>query len=104
MSLSWDAVSGTSTYTILRGTTPGGEASVAIQTGFTGTSFTDKNVVGGTRYYYQIIAVNSAGESPASAEAVATTRTSHRGASLSGADGTLLAAAIFTNETQSGWL
>src|SRR5262249_55748632 len=74
VSLSWGAVAGASCYNILRGTTPGGEDSVPIQTGVTSTSFTDTTAAPGTTYYYQIVAVNSVGQSSASAEAAATTR------------------------------
>jgi GH35 family endo-1,4-beta-xylanase len=78
VSLSWAADSGASSYSILRGTTPGGEGSVPIQIGIFGTNFTDTHVVSGTTYYYQVIAVNGAGTSPPSAEVVATTRSSSR--------------------------
>ncbi len=74
VSLSWAPVAGTSSYSILRGTTPGGEGSGPILTGVVGSSFTDTTAAAGTTYYYQIVAVNSVGESSASAEAVATTR------------------------------
>ncbi len=72
--LSWATVAGASSYSILRGTTPGGEDSVPIQAGVVATSFTDTTAAPGTTYYYQIVAVNSVGTSSASAEAVATTR------------------------------
>lgn len=78
VSLSWAADSGASSYSILRGTTPGGEDSVPIQIGIFGTNFTDTHVVSGTTYYYQVIAVNSTGMSPPSAEVVATTRSTSR--------------------------
>lgn len=157
VNLSWTAAAGASSYSILRGTTTGGEDSVPIQTGITATSFVDTSVVSGVTYYYQIVAGNSVGTSSPSAEASATPtivttpkvpvslwsnstkptwintidtqavelgmqfqsdvggfitgirfyksagNTGPHVANLWSADGTLLASATFTSESQSGW-
>jgi hypothetical protein len=70
--LSWSASSGATTYTIYRGTSAGGEGTTAYASGITGTTYTDTSVTAGTTYYYKIVAVNSAGSSPASSEVSAT--------------------------------
>jgi hypothetical protein len=68
LSAVWDAATpgcgGASiTYDVFRGTapdfTPG--ASNRVATGVTGTSFTDKSVINGTRYYYIVRATDSLG-------------------------------------------
>lgn len=56
-------------YTIYRGTTPGGQAETPIATGVTGTSFDDVlNIVAGTTYFYVVTASNVVGEGSPSAE------------------------------------
>jgi hypothetical protein len=72
VNLSWAAVVGASSYNILRGTSSGGDGNIPIQTGVVGTSYADTGAVNGVTYYYQIVAVNGAGASPASAEVIAT--------------------------------
>lgn len=47
-------------YSVLRGTTSGGESSTPIATGITTTSYLDTTAVSGTTYYYEITATNSA--------------------------------------------
>jgi hypothetical protein len=71
VALSWSASTGATSYRIYRGTAKGGETLLASPTG-TGTSFVDSAATNGTTYYYQVTAVNSAGESPRSAEVSAT--------------------------------
>ncbi|WP_150266892.1 endo-1,4-beta-xylanase [Paenibacillus tepidiphilus] len=70
VNLSWSASSGAASYKVQRSLTSGGPytniASVA------GTSYSDAAVTNGTAYYYVVKAVNSAGESPASAQVSAT--------------------------------
>lgn len=68
--LTWTApTSGTApiTYSLYRGTTPGGENAMPVSTGITGTSTTDTVPSSGT-YYYYLVASNSAGTGPASNE------------------------------------
>ncbi len=72
--LSWMAASGTVTsYSVFRGTTSGGEASTAVATGLTGTTYADTSLTAGTKYYYEVAAVNATGQGPDSAEVSATT-------------------------------
>ncbi|OAI52842.1 hypothetical protein AYO44_16410 [Planctomycetaceae bacterium SCGC AG-212-F19] len=69
--LAWAASSGATSYNIYRSTTSGGEGATPYRTGVTTTSFTDTGLANGTTYYYQVSAVNSAGESAKSGEASA---------------------------------
>ena len=70
VTLSWTGSSGATSYNVYRGTTSGGETS--LHTGVSGTSYTDTRAVKGTTYYYEVTAVNSAGESGKSNEVSAT--------------------------------
>jgi hypothetical protein len=72
VSLSWNASTGATSYSIYRSLTPGGEGATAYKTGVTTTSFTDTGLTNGTTYYYQVTAVNGAGESGKSSEVSAT--------------------------------
>jgi fibronectin type 3 domain-containing protein len=59
ISMSWPAVTGATTYLLQRATTGGGPyRTVARQDT---TSFMDRNVVGGTTYYYVVRAINAGG-------------------------------------------
>ncbi|MGA2031633.1 MAG: fibronectin type III domain-containing protein [Thermoguttaceae bacterium] len=73
VALSWTAA-GAASYSIYRGTTPGGEGATAIKTGVTTTSYTDSSsaLQFGTTDDYKVVAVNAAGASAASNEAQAT--------------------------------
>ena len=62
ITLSWPASPGATGYHIYRGTTAGGEGSTPIAT-TTSTTFKDANLSSTPVYFYQITAVNSAGES-----------------------------------------
>jgi fibronectin type 3 domain-containing protein len=70
VTLTWDASAGADSYNIYQGTSTGSESLLA--SGVTGTSFTDFSVSNDTTYFYLVTAVNSAGESDASAEVSAT--------------------------------
>jgi fibronectin type 3 domain-containing protein len=72
ISLSWGASQGATSYNIYRSTTSGGEGTTPYATGVTSASYTDSNVTAGTTYYYTIVAVDSAGNSGASAQVTAT--------------------------------
>ncbi len=51
VTLTWSAVTGSSSYEILRSSTSGGPYT-SLQSGIGATSFTDSSVVNGTSYYY----------------------------------------------------
>jgi hypothetical protein len=75
VTLSWAAGSGGASYNLYRATASGFESSntAPIITGIIGTSYTNTGLNGATTYYYQVVAVNSAGSSGFSAEAQGTT-------------------------------
>jgi hypothetical protein len=56
--VSWSATTGAVSYNVYRGTAPGGEGAKPIATGITTTSYQDKTVVKGVKYYYKVTAVN----------------------------------------------
>jgi fibronectin type 3 domain-containing protein len=73
--LSWKAPSSTggsaiTSYNVYRGTATGAETLKA--SGVTTTSYTDTTVTGGTKYFYEVTAVNAKGESARSSELSAT--------------------------------
>ena len=72
VALSWTGSANANSYNVYRATTPGGEGATPVLTGITTTSINDTNLTNGTTYYYQITAVNSAGESPRAGEVNAT--------------------------------
>jgi Tol biopolymer transport system component len=74
--LTWTPSAGAASYKLYRGTTKGGESPIPIQTGLSGTSFTDTNLTNGTTYYYEVTAVNLAGESGPSNEVSVTPQVS----------------------------
>ena len=71
VSLSWNASTGATSYTVLRSATMG-TGYTSVQTGITGTTFTNTMLTNGTAYYYVVRAVNAAGASGNSNEAGAT--------------------------------
>ena len=76
INLSWTAASGTVTsYSVFRGTTQGGESTTPIATGVTTTTYADGSLNAGTKYWYQVAAVNATGQGPDSNETSATTAT-----------------------------
>jgi putative flippase GtrA len=66
--VTWNAVSGAASYSVYRGTSPGAERATAWKTGITKPLFTNTGLTNGVTYYYKVTAVNSAGETPKSAE------------------------------------
>ena len=69
--LSWNAVSGATSYIVKRSTTSGGPYSV-LGSNITGTTYTDTSASGETVYYYVVSAVNAVGEGGNSREASVT--------------------------------
>jgi hypothetical protein len=70
VALSWNASTGATSYHVKRGTTGGGPYT---QIGSpTATNYTDAGLTDGTKYYYVVSAMNSAGESANSSEVNAT--------------------------------
>jgi hypothetical protein len=65
VSLNWPAAAGATRYTVKRSTSSGTEAAVAT---VTGTNYTDRELAGGTKYYYAVSAANMLGDSGNSAE------------------------------------
>src|SRR5207302_9318939 len=72
INLSWTASPGAASYNVYRSIISGGEGITPFRTGVAGTSFVDSGLANGVTYYYEVSAVNSAGESPLSPEVSAT--------------------------------
>jgi hypothetical protein len=70
--LTWTAATGATSYKVYRGTAAGGESATALAAGVTTPAFTDNGVTNGTTYFYEVTAVNAAGESGKSKEVSAT--------------------------------
>ncbi len=72
VSLTWTVVSGATSYNVYRATSTG-TLGTKTKIGFpTGGAYLDSAVTNGTTYYYQVTAVNDAGESGGSSEVSAT--------------------------------
>jgi fibronectin type 3 domain-containing protein len=72
INLTWTASSGATSYNVLNATASGGPYTT-IATGVATTSYSNTGLVAGTTYYYVVVALNSAGQSPDSTQASATT-------------------------------
>ena len=96
VTLSWNAVSGATSYRVYRGTASGSLS--LLQSGVTATTFLDTGVVNGTTYYYKVSAVNAAGESPQSAEVSATPQVA-----APAAPSNLTATAVSTSQINLAW-
>jgi hypothetical protein len=72
INLAWTASTDAASYAVLRSTTNGGPYT-NIAAGLLSTSYRDTGLAGGATYYYLVQAINSAGTSPASAQASAAT-------------------------------
>ena len=71
VSVTWTASPTATSYKVYRSTTQGSQGTQAGTS--SGTSYTDSTAVNGTTYYYEVTAVNSAGEGPASTQSAAVT-------------------------------
>jgi poly(hydroxyalkanoate) depolymerase family esterase len=71
-SLTWNAVTGATSYNLKRSTTNGGPYSI-IASGVTATNYSDSGLAGGTTYYYVVSAMVSINETLNSAQATVTT-------------------------------
>ncbi|HEV2344385.1 MAG TPA: fibronectin type III domain-containing protein [Actinocrinis sp.] len=67
ITIDWTASTGATSYNIYRSTTSGAEGNTPIAS-VTGTTYTDSNLSSTPIYFYEISAVNSAGESGRTAE------------------------------------
>ena len=70
VNLTWNAVAGATGYTIQRSSVSGGPYTT-IQSGISGTSFTDSNVTVGNIYYYTIFATTASGDTATVSELAA---------------------------------
>jgi hypothetical protein len=68
VTLTWSASPGASGYNVYRATASGGEGAVPYQSNVTSTSFLDTAASNGVTYFFQVTAVNAAGESGPSLE------------------------------------
>ena len=75
ISLTWNAVDGATSYNVYRNSTQ-------IATGITAPSYTDNNLTPSTEYCYTVTAVNTNGESEASAPACAETESDNTGGDI----------------------
>jgi fibronectin type 3 domain-containing protein len=71
VSLSWNASAGAASYHVKRATTNGGPFNTTLASPIA-TNYSDTAVTNGTTYYYEVSAVNTAGESANSTQASAT--------------------------------
>jgi fibronectin type 3 domain-containing protein len=67
ITIAWSASAGATSYHLYRGTASGGEGNTPIAS-TANTTYTDANLSGTPVYFYQITAVNAAGESARTAE------------------------------------
>ncbi|WP_078554170.1 cellulase family glycosylhydrolase [Bacillus alkalicellulosilyticus] len=72
VNLSWNAVSGATSYNVKRRTSATSGSYTTVATGLTTPTFTNTALTNGTTYYYVVTAVNSAGESSNSTQVSAT--------------------------------
>lgn len=70
VSLTWNSAAGATSYTVKRGLSPGSETTLV--SGLTTRSHVDQAVANGTRYFYVVTALSSAGASGPSNEVSAT--------------------------------
>ena len=101
VSLSWNASTGATSYTVLRSTTSGGSYS-SVVTGLTATTYVDTGLTNGTAYYYVVQALNAAGPSPNSNQASATPSAPPAAPTLSASAGNAQVSLTWTASTGAG--
>jgi hypothetical protein len=69
VALRWTGSSGTSSYSLYRGTAAGTESATAIATGITATTYLNTGLTDGTTYFFKVAGVNAGGTSLMSNEA-----------------------------------
>ena len=74
VAVDWTAVSGASSYTVYWGSSTGITSSSTAITGITDDNYTHTGLDNGTKYYYRVATVNSAGTGSLSSEVSATPR------------------------------
>jgi hypothetical protein len=74
VAVDWTAVSGASSYTVYWGSSTGITSSSTAITGITDDNYTHSSLDNGTKYYYRVATVNSAGTGSLSSEVNATPR------------------------------
>ncbi len=74
IALTWPASTGATNYILKRGISSGNETTTVFSI-YSGTTYTDTNLVNGTTYYYVVVATGPGGASPSSPEASATPST-----------------------------
>lgn len=87
VSLTWNAVSGATSYNVYQGLSPGNEAATPVLTGITAATATVSGLTGGVRYYFKVRAVNDVGTSGDSNETNAVALARPAGGSGSGGTG-----------------
>jgi hypothetical protein len=88
VTLTWNPVSGASSYNVYVGTASGQEAGAPVETVYAGTSNSISGLSQGKTYFFVVTAVNENGESPNSTEASAMiSATSSQGGSSGGGGG-----------------
>jgi len=92
ITLTWPATTGATSYALKRGTSSGNET-VAVVTGYTGTTYTNTGLANGTTYYFVVTATGAGGTSGNSPEASATPFANSSGIWISSASGNWSAAA-----------
>jgi len=101
--LSWKASSGASSYEVFQGSAAGGESTVPVATGITGTSAVVGGLKNGSTYYFVVEAANSGGNSAKSNEAKVTLATAPAApASVSAATGSASGSIVVSWSAASG--